>query len=58
MDPKNTFDRRQLVKTVLIGGAIATIVLPTKWTKPLIESVVVPAHAQASPPQGTQGPPQ
>ncbi len=42
-------DRRQAVKIITVGGVAATLLLPTKWTKPVIESVVVPAHAQASP---------
>jgi hypothetical protein len=54
MDPENkNFDRRQIIRTVLIGGALATVILPTKWTKPLFNSVVVPAHAAASPPPTT-----
>ena len=47
-DPK--YNRRDIIKKVLIGGAIATVVLPGKWTKPLVNSIIVPAHAQASAP--------
>ena len=47
------YTRRDIIKKVLIGGAMATVVLPGKWTKPLINSIVVPAHAQASPPATT-----
>jgi hypothetical protein len=43
------FDRRRAIKIITIGGALATLVLPSRWTKPVIEAVVVPAHAQASP---------
>ena len=60
MDPKSPHkattelvSRRQVVKTVLIGGAVAAVMLPTKWTKPLVNAVVVPAHAQASAPPTT-----
>jgi hypothetical protein len=45
---KKTVNRRALVKlTVGSGGALVT--LPERWTKPIVQSVVVPAHAQASP---------
>lgn len=54
MDSKNPkVDRRQVVKTVLVGGALATLILPTKWTKPIVNSIIVPAHAQASAPATT-----
>jgi hypothetical protein len=43
--------RRDLLKTLVAGtgaaGALAT--LPESWTKPVIDSVLVPLHAQASP---------
>lgn len=43
--------RRQAIKTVLAGGGIAAtaLALPKEWTKPIVESIVVPAHAQTSP---------
>ncbi len=43
-------NRRQVLKIVTIGGVATTLLLPTSWTKPIIEAIVVPAHAQASPP--------
>ena len=43
-------DRRQVLKIITIGGVATTLLLPSKWTKPIVESIVVPAHAQASPP--------
>ena len=51
MDRKT--DRRQVLKIITIGGIATTLLLPSKWTKPIIEAVVVPAHAQASPPATT-----
>ena len=42
-------DRRRLLKTALIGGVATSLVLPSKWTKPIVKSVIVPAHAAASP---------
>ena len=42
-------DRRKLVKIITIGGVLATVALPNSWIKPVIQSVIVPAHAQASP---------
>lgn len=32
----------------LFGGAAIAIVLPSKWSKPVINAVVLPAHAQTS----------
>ena len=49
-------NRRQVIKVVTITGAIATVVLPSKWAKPVIEAVIVPAHAQSSP-HATTAPP-
>ena len=40
--------RRRILKGTGIAGAIA-IFLPTSWTKPVLQAVVVPAHAQTTP---------
>ena len=47
-----TLGRRDLLKTlVATGGAVtAAALLPGKWTKPVIESGVLPAHAATSDP--------
>ena len=38
--------RRQVLKSTLAGGAvISTSILPEKWTKPAVDSVILPAHA-------------
>ena len=42
-------DRRQVLKIFTIGGVATALVMPTSWTRPFVKSVVVPAHAQASP---------
>lgn len=49
-DKKTTEDRRKLLKSVAAGGGaiIAGKTLPEKWTKPAIDSVMLPAHAQTS----------
>jgi hypothetical protein len=39
--------RRRLLKAIALGGA-ASVVLPEKWVKPIIDAVIVPAHAQGS----------
>lgn len=39
--------RRRLLKTLAVGGA-AAVALPGKWVKPVIDMVIVPAHAQGS----------
>lgn len=46
---------RRRVLTIVGGVTALTIALPSKWTKPIVESIVVPAHAQASGPTSTTG---
>lgn len=46
--------RRRALKIVAGGALVATIVLPTRWVRPIVESIVVPAHAAASPPATTR----
>jgi hypothetical protein len=47
---KTTENRRKLLKSVAAGGGaiIAGKTLPEKWTKPAVDAVVLPAHAQTS----------
>jgi hypothetical protein len=46
--------RRRAMKVLGVGGVVAaTLMLPSKWTKPVVESIIVPAHAQASAPPTT-----
>lgn len=43
--------RRDLLKQLAIGGAViggASQTLPKKWMKPVVDSIVVPVHAQAT----------
>ena len=49
-DKKTAEDRRKLLKTVAAGGGaiIAGKTLPEKWTKPAVDAVMLPAHAQTS----------
>lgn len=43
--------RRKLLKTIMSGGGaiVAAKSLPENWTKPVVDSVMLPAHAQTSP---------
>lgn len=42
--------RRLVLKSIVTGGAVTTTkTLPDKWTRPITDSVLMPAHAQASP---------
>jgi hypothetical protein len=41
-------DRRPVLKAIGTGAALAGI-LPKSWARPIVQSVVVPAHAAASP---------
>jgi hypothetical protein len=59
---KDRQERRDVLKTVLVGSGVvaSTLVLPTQWTKPVVQAVIGPSPAQAvSPPAGppTSGPP-
>ncbi len=47
--------RRNLLKSVASVGAIGTA-LPNTWIKPVVNSVVLPAHAQTSPVPATEYP--
>jgi hypothetical protein len=49
MDGGRRHDRRQVLRIFTIGGVATAFSLPTDWTRPLVKSVIVPAHAQASP---------
>ena len=46
MDKK--YNRREAIKqiSVVVGGTTAAIVLPSSWTKPVMDSVVGPAAAK------------
>lgn len=47
------YDRRQVLKSVVIGGVVTVVSLPRRWTKPIVNAVIVPAHAAASAPATT-----
>lgn len=57
-DQEQTPSRRQLLKALIAtGGAVtASTLLPGKWSKPVVEVGVLPAHAQVSPPTSTPTP--
>ncbi len=43
--------RRKTLKTILLTGgatAVVTKALPREWTRPIVDSVVLPAHAQTT----------
>jgi hypothetical protein len=48
---KVSSSRRRLLKALTAGGAGAAItakLLPASWTRPVVDSVLLPAHAQAT----------
>ena len=47
MEDKRTNNRRKVLLG-LTGGIAGASQLPSKWTKPVIDSVILPAHAQTS----------
>jgi len=50
--------RRNLLKGGVVVGsaAVAAALSPKKWTRPLVEAVMVPAYAQTSPGAPTPSP--
>jgi hypothetical protein len=58
-EPEKEQGRRDLLKGgVVVGGAAvaAALSMPKKWTRPLVDAVIVPAHAQTSPGAPTPSP--
>jgi hypothetical protein len=49
-DTNATEGRRQLLKAIALGGGavVAVKILPESWTTPVIDTVMLPVHAQAS----------
>jgi len=52
--PEQDNKRRRLLKT-LTTGSVAGAMLPSSWSKPVIDTIVMPAHAQPSSGQVTGG---
>lgn len=50
--------RREALRKILISGGVITSAsfLPDKWVKPVVDSIVVPAHALTSTFAPTAGP--
>ena len=44
---KSVSARRRLFQILAVGGS-AAVVLPEKWVKPVVDAVIVPAHAAGS----------
>ena len=57
-DNKSSKSRRKLLKSIAAGSGVivAGKSLPESWTRPVVDSVVLPAHAQTSPPSPPSGP--
>lgn len=53
---EKNISRRQVMKTIAIGGVATAVMLPGKWTKPIVDSVITPAHAASSAPATTAAP--
>ena len=50
-DETRELSRRKLLQRVALGGAALSVtLLPSEWVKPVVETIVVPAHAQVSGP--------
>lgn len=50
--PTLDVDRRHALKKIVVGGGVAAGLtqLPTQWVRPVVDKVMVPAHAQTSEP--------
>ena len=42
---KQSEKRRRLIKSLTAGGAAVTVI-PSRWTSPIVDSIVVPSHAE------------
>ena len=42
-------DRRRVLQAALGAGALGALALPARWIRPVVDTIVVPAHAQSSP---------
>ena len=51
-EEKTSPARRRLLKSLAAGGGVWTgsKVLPENWTRPVVDSVILPAHAGGSKP--------
>ncbi|MEM7196268.1 MAG: hypothetical protein AAF402_15090 [Pseudomonadota bacterium] len=48
-DNSKESNRRKVLKGTLAGGAvITTSVLPEKWSKPAVDAVILPSHANTT----------
>jgi hypothetical protein len=45
--------RRALLAVIATGGMVASNDFPSRWSRPVIDSVMLPAHAQISPVEST-----
>ena len=45
--PASPTRRQVLGSTITAGGLLGSNLIDSKWTKPIVQSVVLPAHAQA-----------
>ena len=48
LSPVDTTNGRRRLLKMLAAGGVASVALPEKWVKPVIDAVIVPAHAQGS----------
>ena len=52
-DNESSSGRRKLLKSLVAGGGVwtTTKILPENWHKPVVDSIILPAHAGGSKPK-------
>ncbi len=47
-------ERRKVLKTIAVGTAVAGVLaISSKWSKPVVDTIILPAHAQATNVEGS-----
>jgi len=52
-EPELSNRRRRLLGKIAVGG-VAAAAIPMKWSKPVVDTVLLPVHAQTSPATGVR----
>lgn len=56
-EQRHSEKRRKALRNITVASGVAAVGAGQKWTKPVVDSVITPAHAQASDPDPGPPPP-